>query len=50
MNNKQISQLVSVFHERTTPEQGNLIGYGALIEFLKLAVPMPTKHKVHRID
>ncbi len=43
MNNKQISHLISVFHDRTAPEQGNLIGYGALIEFLKLAVPMPIK-------
>jgi len=43
MNNKQISQLISVFHERTSPEQGNLVGYGALIESLKLALPMPLK-------
>ena len=43
MNDKQISQVISVFHERTSPEQGNLVGYGALIESLKLALPMPLK-------
>lgn len=43
MNNKQISQSISVFHDRTLPEQGNLVGYGALIESLKLALPIPLK-------
>ncbi len=43
MIDKQISQLISVFHGRTAPEQGNLVGYGALTESLKLALPMPLK-------
>ena len=43
MNSKHFSQLVSTFHGRTAPEQGNLVGYGALIDSLKLAVPMPNK-------
>ena len=43
MNSKHFSQLVSAFHGRTAPEQGNLVGYGALIDSLKLAVPMPNK-------
>lgn len=43
LENKQISQNILVFHERIAPEQGNLVGYGALIECLQLAVPIPLK-------
>lgn len=57
MNYNKISQLVSVFHERTLPEQGNIVGYGALIETLNLALPMPlnlaiisTKRRQYKID
>jgi hypothetical protein len=35
------SQLVSVFEERETPEKGYLAGYGALIRFYDLQVPLP---------
>src|ERR1039457_6089297 len=41
MNNKHFSQTINIFHERTAPEQGKLVGYGAIIESLKLAVPIP---------
>jgi Fic family protein len=35
------SQSVTVFHGRTVPEPGTLVGYGAVIEALQLAVPLP---------
>ena len=41
MKNKHISQKIIVFHGRTAPETGYIAGYGALIEFLKLEVPVP---------
>ena len=41
MNNKHFSQTLNIFHGRTAPEQGKLVGYGAIIESLKLAVPIP---------
>ena len=41
MNNEQFSKEIIVFQGRMAPEQGNLIGYGAIIDSLKLAVPMP---------
>jgi Fic family protein len=57
MNNKHISQNISVFHERTAPESGQLVGYGAIIDFLKLEVPFPKqlamiseKHKRYSKD
>ncbi len=43
MNNKYFSQSISVFHGRTAPEQGLLVGYGAIIESMKLPVPLPRK-------
>lgn len=43
MNNKRFSQTISVFHGKTAPEPGNLVGYGAVIDTLKLAVPIPNK-------
>ncbi len=43
MNNKRFSLKVNVFHEREVPEQGSIVGYGALIEGLKLAMPLPDK-------
>lgn len=36
-----ISQEISVFHGRTVPERGQLVGYGAIIRSYKLPVPMP---------
>lgn len=57
MKNKQYSQSVSVFHGRTTPEQGSIVGYAAIIEYYKLQVPIPeqlafisTKHKVYNTE
>lgn len=57
MMNKCISQRISVFHERTVPETGTLVGYGALIEAFKLNVPLPDrisliseKHRKYETD
>ncbi len=41
MNNKGFSQTINVFHERVAPEQGNLVGYGAIIDLMKLPIPIP---------
>jgi Fic family protein len=43
MNLNSFSQEISVFHGRTTPEAGTLVGYGAIIDALKLPVPMPNQ-------
>ncbi|MBE0571966.1 MAG: Fic family protein [Ignavibacteriaceae bacterium] len=57
MNNKRFSQSINIFHERIAPEQGNLVGYGALIDALGLKVPIPhqlslisKKHKKYSVD
>ncbi|MHB8579329.1 MAG: Fic family protein [Ignavibacteriaceae bacterium] len=57
MNNKRFSRTLKVFHDRETPEQGNLVGYGALIDALNLNVPIPNqlsliseKHKKYSVD
>ena len=57
MNNKRFSQTINVFHERVAPEQGTLVGYGAIIDSLKLAVPIPNqlsliskKHKQYAVQ
>ena len=41
MNNNCFSQKISVFHGIKAPEEGLLVGYGAIIETLALAVPVP---------
>jgi hypothetical protein len=41
--NNHISQEVSIFHGRATPELGTIVGYGAIIEAYKLPVPFPEK-------
>lgn len=41
MNNKRFSRKITVFHGRQAPEEAVLVGYGAIIETLQLAVPMP---------
>ncbi|MBK7212993.1 MAG: Fic family protein [Bacteroidales bacterium] len=41
--NKLFSQEISVFQGRTTPEQGSLVGYGALINTLRLPLPYPRR-------
>ncbi|HVO74279.1 MAG TPA: Fic family protein [Ignavibacteriaceae bacterium] len=57
MNNKRFSRAINVFHDRETPEEGNLIGYGAIIDTLNLKVPIPNqlsliskKHKKYSVD
>jgi len=42
MNIKCYSQDITVFHGRTAPEKGLLVGYGALIEVFTLPMPMPS--------
>lgn len=41
MNDKQYSLEINMFHGRQAPEDGVLVGYGALIERLKLPIPIP---------
>ena len=41
IKNKHISQRISVFHERIAPEEGTLVGYGAIIDSYDLEVPVP---------
>ena len=43
MKTNNFSQLITVFHGRIAPEEAILVGYGALIEAYKLAMPMPHK-------
>ena len=43
LNNKRFSQEINVFHGRQTPEKGTLVGYGAVIDSLDLAVPLPVQ-------
>jgi len=43
MNIKRFSLQLSVFHGKTVPEDGVIVGYGAIIEVYKLAVPIPNK-------
>jgi len=43
MKNKYISRKVTIFHGRTAPEKGVLVGYGAIIEAYSLPVPLPNK-------
>lgn len=43
MNINHFSLRISVFHGRKAPEEGLLVGYGALIEKLKLPVPLPNR-------
>ena len=41
MDNNCFSLKISVFHGRKAPEEGILVGYGALIEGFALAMPLP---------
>lgn len=43
MNNKRFSLKISVFHGLKAPEEGTLVGYGAIIEGLGLAMPFPNR-------
>ena len=57
MAHKRYSKEINTFHGREVPETGYLVGYGALIETLELAVPIPNqlaiiskKHKQYSKD
>lgn len=41
MKSKRFSQEITVFHERKAPEPGTLVGYGALIAYFQLPIPIP---------
>lgn len=41
MKNNHISLEIIIFHGRKAPEQGILVGYGAIIEAFELKVPLP---------
>ena len=41
MKNNGFSPLVTIFQERSTPEQGYLVGYGAILKFYELPAPLP---------
>ncbi|MDB5249147.1 MAG: filamentation induced by camp protein fic [Segetibacter sp.] len=43
MDSKRFSQLVTVFHGRLAPEEGYLVGYGALVAYYKLAAVLPDR-------
>ena len=43
MNNNRFSQKITVFHGRTTPEEGILAGYGAIIDAYNLRVSIPNQ-------
>jgi len=43
MNTKHYSLKISIFHGLKTPEAATLVGYGAIIETLQLAMPFPEK-------
>jgi hypothetical protein len=41
MNINSFSRLINVFKERTVPEEGYLVGYGALHKAFILQTPLP---------
>ena len=41
MKNNSISQRITIFHGRVAPEEGNLVGYGAIIAHYDLKVSIP---------
>lgn len=43
MTNNNISEEITIFQGRIAPEEGILVGYGALISHYKLEVPLPDK-------
>ena len=43
LENKRFSQEINVFHGRQAPEKVTLVGYGAVIDSLDLAVPLPAR-------
>ncbi len=43
MEYNHFSQEITVFHGRVAPEKARIAGYGAVIEALGLAMPMPER-------
>ena len=43
MDNNNFSLKISVFHGYKTPEEGTLVGYGALMEAFALPIPLPAR-------
>lgn len=43
MDNKRFSLKISIFHGIKAPEEGTLVGYGALIEGYSLLMPLPNQ-------
>jgi hypothetical protein len=43
LNNNHFSHKISSFHGRAAPEEGWIVGYGALIEAFALQIPLPDK-------
>lgn len=57
MNSNRFSGIISVFHERTAPEEGYTVGYAALMNRYELQIPIPDvlsiishKHKQYQSD
>lgn len=55
MDNKRFSKIISIFHERATPEEGYTVGYAALMNHYELQIPVPNvlsiishKHKQYQ--
>ncbi|MBK3516997.1 Fic family protein [Carboxylicivirga marina] len=43
MKKNHFSQTITVFQGRTAPEEGNIVGYAAIINTLELPVPLPNR-------
>ena len=41
MGNTRISRRITIFHGLVPPEEGTIVGYGAIIDAYQLAVPIP---------
>jgi len=41
INNNCFSQKINVFHGKASPEPGEIVGYGALINYYDIKVPLP---------
>jgi Fic family protein len=57
LDNNGFSRSISTFQGRSLPEEGYLVGYGAILQFYQLAVPIPDrlalisrKHKQYEVE
>jgi hypothetical protein len=57
VSDNSFSQLIAVFHGKTAPEQGYLVGYGAILNYYDLRTPLPEvlalvsqKHKRYQAE